>query len=305
MQNNRKFAGPYGIVVTPFDSNGEVDVDALQAQVDRVCRTDVSGVVACGSTGEFSCLSFEENVRIMDAVSRAVHSSKQVICGATAGDACTSLKYLEHMARLNADGALIAPSYYLPMSDDDVIEYYRQLSDADLGVDIVAYNIPAFTTGVSLRAYREIIQMEGVHGLKNSSGNINEIMHQMDVRDGVRPDFSVLTGSDEAILAETLVGCDGSFTACAYLLPEIVLKIYNEDIEIARRAQYGLLRLIRLANQFTFPYGYKLIGEANGFSFGVSRQLRTREMATHEGKVLSEMRAIVESLYQETKAVGA
>lgn len=305
MPEIRKFKGPYGIVITPFTEDGDVDVEALQRQVDRVCKAGVAGVVACGSTGEFSSLSFEENIRIMDAVKQAAHSGKQVVCGATAGDLRTTLHYLEHITRLGADGALIAPSYYLAMSGDDVVTYYQKLSDADVGTDIVAYNIPAFTTGISLESYARIISFPNVRGIKNSSGNLNELMHEMDIRDRVRPGFSVLTGSDEGILAETLVGCDGSFTACAYLLPEIVSMIYNGDMQTAKSAQYGILRLIRLANSFTFPYGYKLIGRANGFDFGASRQIQTDQILSREEQVLSEMCAIVEELYQCKKAIGA
>lgn len=301
----RKFTGPYGIVITPFRESGDVDVDALQQQVDRVCKSDIAGVVACGSTGEFSSLSFEENIQIMDAVRQSAHSGKQVICGGTAGDLRTTMQYLEHMTRLGVDGALIAPSYYLSMSPDDVVAYYQKLSDADLGTDIVAYNIPLFTTGISLDSYSKIIRFKNILGIKNSSGNLNELMHEMDIRDRVRPEFSVLTGSDESILAETRVGCDGSFTACAYLLPEVISMIYNGDDESARSAQYGILRLIRLANTFTFPYGYKLLGRANGFDFGSSRQIQTENILDREAPVLSEMRTIVDELYQRKKAIGA
>lgn len=298
MQKQRKFSGPYGIALTPFTDSGEVDIDALQRQVDRVCRTDIRGIVACGSTGEFSSLTFAENVQVMEAVAQAIHSGKHFICGATAGDLATSLHYLEQAARLGADGALIAPCYYLSMDGEDIAAFYRELSDADTGVDIVAYNIPAFTSGISLETYGQIIGLPGLQGMKNSSGNLSELMHEMDIRDRIRPDFSVLTGSDECILAETSAGCDGSFTACAYLLPEVVSAIYSGDGATALNAQYGLLRLIRLANSFTFPYGYKLIGRANGFDFGGSRQIRTRNMLRREGDVLVEMRGIVEELYR-------
>lgn len=297
MSQTRKFSGPYGIVLTPFSASGDADLDLLQSQVDRVCRSGLSGVVACGTTGEFSLLSFEENVQILRAVREAAGGRVQVIGGATAGDARTSIRYLERMAEMGFDGALTAPSYYLPMGDEDVAAFYRRLSDADTGTDIVAYNIPMCTSPVTLRSFQEIVTLKNVRGMKNSSGSLSELMHEMDIRDLVRPDFSVLTGSDECILAETQVGCDGSFTACAYLMPELTALIYGPDRALARRAQYGLLRLIRLANRFTFPYGYKLLGRANGFDFGVSRQVRTAGMAALEKQTFSEMRAVVRELY--------
>lgn len=299
MAQFRKFAGPYGIVLTPFAPSGDVDFDLLEKQLDRVCRAGVAGVVACGTTGEFSLLSFEENVQILKTVREVAGGRVQILGGATAGDVKTSIRYLESMTALGFDGALTAPSYYLPMGDEDVIAYYRQLSDANTGTDVVAYNIPMCTSPVTLRSFQEIVSMENVRGMKNSSGSLSELMHEMDLRDRLRPDFSVLTGSDECILAETQAGCDGSFTACAYLMPELVALIYGPNRALARRAQYGLLRLIRLANQFTFPYGYKLLGRANGFDFGASRQVCTASMAAREAQTVREMRAIVKELYAE------
>lgn len=298
MMDQRKFAGPYGIILTPFTESGDVDFTLLEQQVDRVCRTGLTGVVACGTTGESSMLSFEENVQILRTVREAAGGRVQLIGGATSGDARTTIRYLEKTAALGYDGALVAPSYYLPMNEEDVAAYFRRLSEADTGMAIVAYNIPMCTSPVTLNAFERILSLENVRGIKNSSGNLNEIMHEMDIRDRIRPDFSVLTGSDESILAETLVGCDGSFTACAYLLPEVIAMIYGSDRETARRVQYGILRLIRLANSYTFPYGYKLIGRANGFDFGSSRQVRTESMAAREEQTVAEMRAIVEELYK-------
>ena len=49
----------------------------------------------------------------------------------------------------------------------------------------------------------------------------------------------------------------------------------------------------------------KLIGRANGFDFGASRQIQTDQILSREEQVLSEMCAIVEELYQCKKAIGA
>ena len=41
-------------LATPFDPDGSVDETTLRALVDRTIDGGVHGVVACGSTGEFT-----------------------------------------------------------------------------------------------------------------------------------------------------------------------------------------------------------------------------------------------------------
>jgi len=47
-------------LATPFTENGNIDEGSLQILVNRSIAGGVHGVVACGSTGEFSTLSSDE-----------------------------------------------------------------------------------------------------------------------------------------------------------------------------------------------------------------------------------------------------
>ena len=66
--NDRMFKGIYGIVLTPFKENGRLDLDALEKQAARAVESSsMTGLVVCGSTGEFSRLSYEENLDVMNS----------------------------------------------------------------------------------------------------------------------------------------------------------------------------------------------------------------------------------------------
>lgn len=80
------FNGLYGIVLTPFKENGEVNYGLLEAHVQRTVNAEhLSGLAVCGSTGEFTRLTFEENIELMKTVKNAIDGKMQFICGATAG----------------------------------------------------------------------------------------------------------------------------------------------------------------------------------------------------------------------------
>ena len=143
-KEERFFAGPYGIMLTPFLEDGKVDYAQIEEQAETLCQSGITGLVTCGSTSEFVMLSVEENKQIMKTVANVVQGRKQLVCGATGPDSKTSLEYLEWMAQLGAVGALIAPPYYYRYDGEEIIEFYRSLDAVGCGVQIVAYQIPSF-----------------------------------------------------------------------------------------------------------------------------------------------------------------
>ena len=55
-------------LATPFSADGSVDEATLRALVDRTIDGGVHGVVACGSTGEFSALTSDERRLVVETV---------------------------------------------------------------------------------------------------------------------------------------------------------------------------------------------------------------------------------------------
>ena len=296
-----RFSGPFAILMTPFRQDGRVDFDEMLHHVEELCASGIAGVIPCGSTGEFAQLSPDENMEIMTRVAEVVGGRKMLVFGATAGDHGTTRRYLEHAARLNADGALIAPPYYFPLNDDEVTAFYRIVAEENSGVPIVAYNIPQFTSPISLAVFERLLEMEHVGGMKNSSGNFVQTMHQLDLRIRSGRAFSLLTGSDETIFASLAAGCDGSFTAFGYLFPEILSYLYTHRHEpaAALACQMDLLPLLRIAGSLTFPFGYKLVGEARGFRFGEPRQAVPEAQRAYAETLRPRLSQMVGELYEK------
>lgn len=65
------FNSLYGIVLTPFKENGAVNYSLLEAQVQKTANSwHLSGLAVRGSTGEFTRLTFEENIELMRTVKK-------------------------------------------------------------------------------------------------------------------------------------------------------------------------------------------------------------------------------------------
>ena len=287
------FQGPYAILLSSFLETGEPDMAVYERQIERLCGTELSGIVACGSSGEFSILTPEENIALLKTTAQIAKGRKKLIGGATAGDIKVTLQYLSAMAEYGYDGALIAPPYYFPMGDMEIVDFYRMLNDAQTGVPIVIYQIPQFTSGVSMAVYEKLLALEGVAGLKNSSCNISQIMKQACLRDECKPDFSLLSGSDECIMPCLSIGANGSFTALSGIFPELVTALYRAmGTEDALSIQRKLVKLVCVAEMAPFPLGYKLLAEAAGcFQLGHPRQAVSKDR-------LNEYRSTIAEAYE-------
>ena len=293
--------GGYAIVLTPFREDGRVDYAELEKQLGFISESRMTGVVICGSTGEFTYLSREETREMMSFSKKVVGGRKKFVCGATAANFLETERLLGFIEELGADGALVAPPYYFPLGDDDVLDFYTDIASADGELPIIAYNIPQCTSGVSLKVYKELLKLPRIKGLKNSGGNVLQIMQQIAFRNEARGDFAVLTGSDESIYPLVNSGADGSFTAIGFLYPELISAIYdNLDDQKGLRVQEIVVRLAQLAGSLPYPLGYRLLGEASGrMNFGAYLQAVSEKRMAGFLKVKDQMREILQKAERE------
>lgn len=266
-----RWTGSYGIMLTPFDAYGKVDYRVLEAQVDALCGTEIDGIVVCGSTSEFLFCSERDNMKIMSVAVETARGRKEIVGGATSPGRDAAKRYLTHMSSVGIQSALVAPPYYYKHSEEEIALFYREISEDNRGVDIVAYNIPAFTNPITERVYQSLLGFENVKGIKNSGQNIKEISNQIQMKNEVRPRFVVLTGTEEAFLPCLAAGCDGAFTAFGALMPDYMKAIHRlfmaGDYIQARQMQLDILPLLRLCAGVSFPVGYKLLGKVLGQPF--------------------------------------
>lgn len=301
----KKFKGIYGIVLTPFKEDGSLDFAALERQVQKAVESEsMAGLVVCGSTGEFSRLRYEENVEIMRCVGRANAGKKHFICGATAGDSYTANKYAEDIAKLGADGILLAPPYYFKLNDEEILEYYKDIAyNNSAKLPIIGYNIPQCTNRISVSIFERLLDIDGIKGFKNSWNDMQEITAEIALRDEKRKDVSMFTGLDACLYGTLSLGGDGIFSAISYLMPDIIDVIYSGfgKGDEALSCQYDLIKLINIVNRFTFPYGYRVLSDALGYKLGEGREKIPASIAKDAAKAAEEMYAAYKMLTEKYK----
>src|SRR5262249_7383957 len=110
-------------LATPFAADGNVDEALLRALVDRSIAGGVHGVVACGSTGEFSTLSSDERRLVVETVVDHVGGRGPVIAQTGATSTAEAIRLSRHAQSAGADVVMTVAPYYEPLSIDETLSY--------------------------------------------------------------------------------------------------------------------------------------------------------------------------------------
>jgi len=258
MTEPKRLGGVLVVLVTPLCEDETVDEDALRKLVRRVLTAGVHGVVALGSASEFAVLTDEQKGRVIATVVDEVDGRVPVIVGTGEPGTKRAVAMTQEAKRLGADAALVVPPYYYSPNREAILRYYRSVS-SEGGLPILLYNIPFFTkVALELDVVRELAEEPGIVGIKDSSGNLRHFQRLTSIRSDT---FSVVTGSDSLLFAQTVAGGDGCISPGANLVPDWFVRLWEamgndrwpEAWELQKRIQ-SLHQGIGLG---TFPAGIK------------------------------------------------
>jgi 4-hydroxy-2-oxoglutarate aldolase len=272
-----QLAGVMPPVPTPFDEQGEIALDKLQDNLERLGKHSLSGFVILGSNGEYVYLDEEEKAAIFKAARRAIPADKLFIAGTGAEATRTALRLTRSAADAGADAAIvITPAYYKPaMTKEAMIAHFTALADAS-PIPIILYNMPAYA-GIDLSAdtVLQLAEHRNIIGLKESSGNLVKISEIIRGIAEKELDFAVLAGSASFLQPAVMMGASGGILAAANVTPDLCIAIYDAcqqgKIEESRRLQYSILPLNAAITTRYGVAGLKFVMDRSGLYGGPVR----------------------------------
>jgi 4-hydroxy-tetrahydrodipicolinate synthase len=204
-------------LVTPFDADGEVDLDALERLAFEVLDAGADGLVALATTAEASSLDEHERdavIRVCAAV--AVERGVPLLVGAGTNDTRTTIARHEALGAIDGvSGSLAVVPYYVRPSEAAIVAHFEAVA-ARSPVPVVLYNIPYRTgRGLGAAALLELAAVDGIVGLKQAVGGVDA--DTLSFLASAPDEFSVLCGDDAFLLALVAMGGAGGITASAHL----------------------------------------------------------------------------------------
>lgn len=263
--------------LTPFHSDGQLNLSAVEGQARLLVDTEVDGVFVAGSTGEFASLAMPERMELASRwMQVATGAELEVIIHV--GDNCqANAKVLaSHAQQIGADAvAACAPSYFKPLDVDSLINYLAPIATAAADLPFYFYEIPG-TTGVRLPMV-EFLQkaksrIPNLVGLKYSNTDLMQMQECLDLGDG---EFEVLFGSDEVLLSAVALGVHGAigstYNFAAPLYRRMLAAFLAGNFEAAKQAQLQSVKVIRCMMRFGFMAACKQAMSLFGIECGPVR----------------------------------
>jgi 4-hydroxy-tetrahydrodipicolinate synthase len=170
----------------------------------------------------------------------------------------------------------VAPFYY-QIGSEAVYTYFKEIAD-NSPIDVTLYNIPLFASPIDVDTVARLADdCERVIGIKDSSGDLPQMMRMISRIRPNRPEFSFLTGWDPILVPMMWAGADGGTNASSGVVPELTSKIYqlssSGEWDLARDLQFRLLRLFdAMILNSEFPEGFREAIKLRGFDTGTGRQ---------------------------------
>ena len=233
------FTGLSAFPLTPADTDGVVDV-ALSVLLDRLSEAEVDSIGLLDSTGAYAYLDCSQRQRAVEAAVETVSGRIPLIVGVGALRTDWAQELARGAERAGADGLLLAPMSYTPLTPGEVAEHYDAVTGAT-GLPLCIYNNPGtthFTFSLDLLA--EIAALPRVAAVKMPLPADGDVVGEIArLREHTPSGFSVGYSGDWGLGSSMLAGSDAFYSALAGVLPAPMLRLMRaaqagETDEVAR-----------------------------------------------------------------------
>mgnify|MGYP000592639330 CR=1 FL=1 len=217
-------------IKTPYDAEGEIDLNTYDSLVKQQIDAGVDGIIVGGTTGEGHLLNWEEHLIL---IAHSVHKfgEKLLIIGNTGSNNTTeAIKATQNGFAAGMDATLQINPYYGRTSIAGVLEHFSRT--LDIGPAFI-YNV-ASRTGQDLTP--DVIEVLSKHknfiGVKECGGNERIANYE-------KQGIACWSGNDdECHDARHLHGAHGVISVTSNIVPGLMRQLMdNENSELNQRLQ--------------------------------------------------------------------
>lgn len=240
------FRGIICPMLTPLNSQGELDLTATRRLVDFMVSNGVHALLPAGTTGEGMLLTTDERMRLAQTVVDQAAGRIAVLVHTGAISTAETIALTLHAQQIGADGASIITPYFYSYDDDALFAHYASVAAAVPDFPLSLYVYPGNAKQeISIKMFARLREAAPNYiAIKLSS--VDLIRFQEYALAG-GPDFSPLCGVDGIALAALAVGAVGQVSGNANVFPKPFCRLYdafsNGDMLEAQRQQQLIQRI--------------------------------------------------------------
>jgi 4-hydroxy-tetrahydrodipicolinate synthase len=220
------FTGVGVALVTLFDDDGGVDLDANAELARDLAAAGVRAIVIAGSTGEAATLDGPERVALVKVVREAIPTDVPIVVGTGAPSTRQATRLTAEVVAGGADAVLVLSP---PLSTDPV-PYYREVVAAAGATPVLGYHFALMSApGIDVDLLPRLTDV-GVVGLKDSSGDPARLVRTLESFAG-----DLYVGSPWLLSAAGPLGAAGAILAVANVEPELSIAAFDGDAAAQRQ----------------------------------------------------------------------
>jgi 4-hydroxy-tetrahydrodipicolinate synthase len=213
------FAGLSVALTTPF-RDGEVDYQALKAQVEFQIEAGTTCLCPVGTTGESPTLSHEEHERVIATVVEYAAGRVKVMPGTGSNSTVEALRLTRFAESHGADAALVVAPYYNRPTQEGMYQHYKALAEA-VGIPICVYNIPGRTgKNIEPETLARMGELATITMVKEATGSMDQASQIMALSN-----LTILSGDDSLTLPLLAIGARGVISVVGNIVPRDMIAL--------------------------------------------------------------------------------
>lgn len=233
-------------MVTPFTESGDVDEKATAALAQNLVDRGHDGLIVCGTTGEYSTMTDEENENVFRIVKEAVGERAHIVAGVGSNDTNHTLHLASRAEAVGVDGLLVVTPYYNKPTQTGLEAHFRTVADA-VNTPVMLYDIPG-RAGIPITpaVYRSLASHENIVAVKDAKADFTAATEVMETTD-----LQYYSGDDGLTLPWMAVGAVGLVGVTSHVAPEAFRQLIDAtvagDLATAQKLHLELAPVIRAA----------------------------------------------------------
>ena len=239
----RPFGAVLTAMVTPFASDGSLDLDAAQTLARYLVDAGHDGLIINGTTGECPTTSDAEQDALVRAVLEAVGDDARIVTGVGTNDTAHTLELARAAERAGAHGLLVVTPYYSKPPQAGLLAHFTAVADAT-GLPVMLYDIPGRAgVPIAVDTLLRLGEHDRIVAVKDAKDDLFAAATVM-----AGSDLSWYSGTDELNLAHLTQGAAGVVSVIGHLcgrqLASMVAAVDAGDLATAVSVQRSLLPLV-------------------------------------------------------------
>ncbi|MDN3586274.1 4-hydroxy-tetrahydrodipicolinate synthase [Pedobacter aquatilis] len=254
-----KFQGTGVALVTPFNTDGQVDYNGLKNLINHLVDGGVDYLVSLGTTGETATMTKDEKKKVWSFTAEINNNRLPLVAGIGGNNTLEVADDIKSFDTTGYSAILSVSPYYNKPTQEGIYQHYKHLAEIS-PLDLILYNVPGRTmSNMSPETTCRLAHdFKNIIATKEASGSFDQFNQIM--RDKPE-DFLLISGDDPITLPMIALGASGIISVIANAVPkpftDMVNLCLNADFKAARPAHLNLVEFTRLAFAEGNPAGIK------------------------------------------------